>query len=52
MISLDSLSILQHHRGPDNFGYHKENNFIIANNRLSIIDLDNGDQPIYSQNKR
>tara|TARA_B100002052_G_scaffold260322_1_gene253453 strand:- start:8853 stop:10553 length:1701 start_codon:yes stop_codon:yes gene_type:complete len=50
--SLDSLSILQHHRGPDNFGYHKENNFIIANNRLSIIDLDNGDQPIYSQNKK
>ena len=26
---LDNLSILQHHRGPDNFGCHKENNFVI-----------------------
>ncbi|MEQ9265695.1 MAG: asparagine synthase (glutamine-hydrolyzing) [Balneolaceae bacterium] len=38
----------QFHRGPDHFGYLKNENIFLGNNRLSIIDLSNGNQPFYS----
>ena len=33
------------HRGPDNIGTYCSNNVALANTRLSIIDIENGDQP-------
>ena len=38
------------HRGPDGFGYHvdSEHGVAIGHSRLSIIDLQTGDQPLHS----
>ena len=36
------------HRGPDSEGYFITNNCSMAMRRLKIIDLNTGDQPIYS----
>ena len=41
----------QIHRGPDNFGYFCNDNIFLGNNRLSIIDLSDGNQPFYSKDK-
>jgi asparagine synthase (glutamine-hydrolysing) len=38
-------------RGPDGEGIFIDNNVAFAMRRLSIIDLDTGDQPIYNENK-
>jgi len=43
----DSIS----HRGPDEFGYHYENNLVLCHRRLSIIDLSGGKQPMVSEDK-
>lgn len=42
------------HRGPDGFGYHLDNETGLAmgHARLSIIDLETGDQPLYSMNNQ
>lgn len=42
------------HRGPDGFGYHLDNEVGLAmgHARLSIIDLETGDQPLYSLNNQ
>jgi asparagine synthase (glutamine-hydrolysing) len=37
------------HRGPDSDGYFVERGTGLGFRRLSIIDLDSGDQPIYSE---
>ena len=37
------------HRGPDDSGYHLDENVYLAQRRLSIIDLDTGKQPIYNE---
>lgn len=39
------------HRGPDAEGYHLENNIGLGHRRLSIIDLETGNQPIHNENK-
>lgn len=41
------------HRGPDGFGKHidNENNIALGHSRLSIIDLNTGDQPLYSEDR-
>lgn len=39
------------HRGPDDEGYHTSNNVGLAMRRLSIIDLETGNQPIYNEDK-
>ena len=46
--SLDFKKMLSSikHRGPDSSGFYKNLNFIIGMNRLSIIDIKNGKQPI------
>jgi asparagine synthase (glutamine-hydrolysing) len=46
-------SILQH-RGPDGYGYHTDikAGLAMGHARLSIIDLETGDQPLYSKNKK
>ncbi|HLA44101.1 MAG TPA: hypothetical protein VJZ27_11730, partial [Aggregatilineales bacterium] len=43
------------HRGPDSDGYHIDEQtpgFALGFRRLSIIDLQTGDQPIYSENQQ
>ena len=35
------------HRGPDESGFYDDENVALAFNRLSIIDLDNGHQPVH-----
>ncbi|MEK6283059.1 MAG: asparagine synthase (glutamine-hydrolyzing) [Acidobacteriota bacterium] len=39
------------HRGPDSSGYFEENNAGLAFRRLSIIDLEGGDQPLYNEDQ-
>ena len=36
------------HRGPDGEGFYIENNLALGHRRLSIIDLNTGEQPMYS----
>lgn len=38
------------HRGPDGQGLYHERGFALVHTRLSIIDLDGGAQPLYSEN--
>mgnify|MGYP000560124250 CR=1 FL=1 len=47
---LVNLNSLLSHRGPDDKGYFKDANISLAFNRLSIIDLKNGNQPINTYN--
>lgn len=39
------------HRGPDAEGFFVENNCALGHRRLSIIDLNTGNQPIYNEDK-
>ncbi len=39
------------YRGPDDYGELRHGNFCLAHWRLSIIDLNTGQQPIYNENK-
>jgi asparagine synthase (glutamine-hydrolysing) len=39
------------HRGPDDAGYHVDGPLALGMRRLSIIDLDSGRQPIYSEDR-
>jgi len=39
------------HRGPDDSGFHLEDNLGLGFRRLSIIDLAGGNQPIYNEDK-
>lgn len=39
------------HRGPDDCGYHVEDDIAMGFRRLSIIDLNEGHQPIYNEDK-
>ena len=49
---LENLTNLIHHRGPDENGYFVNNNISLGFKRLSIIDIENGKQPLTSQNNR
>src|SRR3989344_1728808 len=48
---LKSMNDKISHRGPDDSGYHIDNNVGLAHARLSIIDLKTGNQPISNGNK-
>lgn len=39
------------HRGPDSFGIYTDRTANLASTRLSIIDLNTGDQPIHNEDK-
>ena len=45
---LESIS----HRGPDHRGFFYENKMMFGMNRLSILDLKNGNQPIQTEDGR
>jgi asparagine synthase (glutamine-hydrolysing) len=40
------------HRGPDSFGYFMDDNLGLGFRRLSIVDLETGDQPLYSEDHK
>lgn len=40
------------HRGPDGEGYYTDDNIAFGHRRLSIIDLDGGSQPMYTEDKK
>ena len=39
------------HRGPDDCGYHVEDDITMGFRRLSIIDLADGDQPMFNEDR-
>ena len=47
----DSMRGTIHHRGPDNEGFHREPGLVLGNNRLSIVDLSGGNQPIFNEDR-
>jgi asparagine synthase (glutamine-hydrolysing) len=49
---MSAMHKAQIHRGPDHFGYFNNKGVFLGNNRLSIIDLENGNQPFYSDDKK
>ena len=48
---IKEMSDLIAHRGPDSDGYYTDENIALGFRRLSIIDLNNGTQPIYNNDK-
>lgn len=46
---LEDMASCISHRGPDSTGSHLGDGVMLANQRLSIIDLKGGDQPIYNE---
>ena len=47
--ALTRMNESQHHRGPDQGGYHFEAGIGLGHRRLSIIDLSTGQQPLYNE---
>lgn len=48
---LETLNATLMHRGPDGSGHFLQHNVGLAMRRLAIIDLEQGQQPIYNENK-
>jgi asparagine synthase (glutamine-hydrolysing) len=46
-----TLSKTLRHRGPDWSGIYASNSAILAHERLAIVDLNSGEQPLYNQDK-
>ena len=40
-----------HHRGPDGEGFYTDDNIALGHRRLSIIDVKNGRQPMFNEDK-
>ena len=51
---LDNANRSLYHRGPDTRGKYidRKRNVALAHTRLSIIDLETGDQPLFSEDKK
>ena len=45
------MSKKQRHRGPDWSGVYTNDKIVLAHERLAIVDMDNGAQPLYSHDK-
>lgn len=48
---IKKMSDVQIHRGPDGQGFYVDKNIALCHERLAIIDLKNGKQPIYNEDK-
>lgn len=48
--TIENMTDLIIHRGPDSAGYFVDKDIAMGFRRLSIIDLDGGEQPIYNEN--
>jgi len=49
-VELEKMNNTQVHRGPDGEGYYIDNNIGFAHRRLSIIDIESGQQPMSTNN--
>lgn len=49
--TLKNMVSMVQHRGPDGFGFYNDERTGLAHARLSIIDLENGWQPIHNEDK-
>ena len=49
--NIKKMADLIAHRGPDSEGYYTDETVALGFRRLSIIDLNNGSQPIYNEDK-
>lgn len=49
--TLENMTDVITHRGPDSVGYYKDDRISMGFRRLSIIDLNSGHQPIYNEDK-
>ncbi len=52
MAMLQRMNEIIRHRGPDGEGYYQAAGVGLGVRRLSIIDLETGDQPIFNENKQ
>jgi asparagine synthase (glutamine-hydrolysing) len=50
-LSLTQIRDCLHHRGPDSFGEFADKKIAMGINRLAIVDVENGHQPYFSENK-
>ena len=48
---LEKMIHMVHHRGPDDYGFYRDEYVGLAHARLSIIDLEGGHQPIHDDEK-
>jgi asparagine synthase (glutamine-hydrolysing) len=48
---VEAMCERQVHRGPDSRGFHRADGVALGIQRLRIIDLETGDQPIYSEDR-
>jgi asparagine synthase (glutamine-hydrolysing) len=48
---VEAMCERQEHRGPDSRGIHRSNGVALGIQRLRIIDLETGDQPIYNEDR-
>ncbi len=49
---LKNMTDVMKHRGPDESGFFLEENVGLGHRRLSIIDIEGGKQPLFSENER
>ena len=49
--TIKKMADLIKHRGPDSDGYYTDDDIALGFRRLSIIDLESGNQPIYNEEK-
>jgi asparagine synthase (glutamine-hydrolysing) len=50
-VTIQQMLEMMHHRGPDGFGIYSDESVALGNARLSIIDLETGDQPISNEDE-
>lgn len=48
---VESMCAAQQHRGPDSRGIHEADGVCLGIQRLRVIDLETGDQPIYNEDR-
>lgn len=48
---LRAMVEMLHHRGPDGYGFYTDGQVGLGHARLSIIDIEGGDQPIHNEDK-
>jgi asparagine synthase (glutamine-hydrolysing) len=48
---IEHMTNVLNHRGPDSEGYFKDHDIHLGSRRLSIIDVQNGNQPIYNEDQ-
>ena len=49
--NIREMSRLLKHRGPENTSFYNYKDYWLGHNRLRIIDIDNGDQPMFNSDR-